>query len=58
MVNDYAEEVRQTKQLAKIMNDSFEMLDVSLEHKMMILLEINPKYQKDLGLELIRLMTE
>ena len=58
MVNDYAEEVRQTKQLAKIMNDSFEMLDVSLEHKMMILLEINPKYQKDLGIELIRLMTE
>jgi len=58
MVNDYAEEVRQTKQLAKIMNDAFEMLDVSLEHKMMILLEINPKYQKDLGIELIRLMTE
>ena len=58
MVKDYAEEARMTKQLAKKMHEVFEMLDVSLEHKMRILLEINPKYQKDLGIELIRLMTE
>ena len=58
MVKDYAEETRQMKQLAKAMNDFFEKSDESLKHKMMILLQINPKYQQDLGVELIRLMTE
>ena len=55
---DYAEEARQTKQLAKTMHEAFEMVDAPLEHQLMILLEINPKYNKDLGIELIRLMTD
>jgi len=57
---DYAEEARQTKQLAKTIHDALVQLETPLEYQLQVLLALNKgnDSQFSLGIELIRLMSD